>query len=70
MRNENKKIRKQTDKQQRTTGNNKSKQKTHTPGGSGLIGEHDLGDVVERQATRTVHTKNAITGSDSDGQSS
>ena len=70
MRNETKKIRKQPGKQQSAPGDNKSKQRTHTPGGSGLIGEHDLSNVVEREANRTVHTKNSTTGSDADGQSS
>jgi hypothetical protein len=39
------------------------------PGGDGLIGEHDLGDAAEKAVDRNVHTKNTITGSDTDGQS-
>jgi len=38
------------------------------PKGSGLIGEHDLGDAAEREIRRTPHTKSNVTGSDSDGQ--
>jgi hypothetical protein len=38
------------------------------PPGSGLIGEHDISDAVERNIKRTPHTKSSASGSDLDGQ--
>jgi hypothetical protein len=44
-----------------------SNKRGKTPG-TGLIGEHDLGDAAERTVDRNIHTKSSVTGSDADGQ--
>jgi len=68
MRNENQKPKKEDRKQTISNDRSKKKHDQHHTTGSGLIGEHDLGDAVERNIDRNTHTKSSVSGSDTDGQ--